>query len=556
MAGFFNLPSARSTTKRDMKTAERSAKSKSMSTITLKGTGTLMDKIQSIVSLVNKKFVNKKDEFILIREEQALIDYMDKCIENNVISIDTETTGLDPIECVIVGICIYTPGLKAAYIPVNHISYITQLKVDNQLSIEFIAQQFERINEHNVKTIWFNAPFDIRFIKHTIGVELQPYWDCSVASRVLKSNEPQGSRGLKPLHKKYCRNNQGEAFSFDKLFDGIPFNLIPINTAYLYAANDAVITYELYEFQRYYLDPEYEGYKKYHMEGLSYVFFNIEMKSMPVFIEMEENGIVIDLEYAKQISEKYHRLADEVDEKAKEVLARYKDDIDAYIRRTPGTKLTDPINLGSQAQVAELIYDIFKLPSVDKKNPRGTGDDILSQLDHPLVNVLKDSRMLNKQLSAFIDALPQLVHADGRVHCKFNQYGGDTGRTSCNSPNLQQIPSTPKKLSTGITVDTGHDVRQFFCAPEGSVLLSCDYSGQEVRVTAHVSHDEKMIQAYRDGKDVYVEIASLAFHKPYEECLENRPDGTTNPEGKARRSASKKIVLGKRIIAPLYSNVY
>jgi DNA polymerase I-like protein with 3'-5' exonuclease and polymerase domains len=163
----------------------------------------------------------------------------------------------------------------------------------------------ERINTENVKTIWFNAPFDIRFIKHTLGVLLTPYWDASIAARILNSNEPRGSRGLKPLHKKYCNHGKGDAFSFDKLFEGIPFDLIPINTAYLYAANDAVITYELYKFQEYYLDPNYEGYKTHHMEGPSNVFFNIEMKSMPVFIEMEENGVTIDIEYAKTISEKY-----------------------------------------------------------------------------------------------------------------------------------------------------------------------------------------------------------------------------------------------------------
>lgn len=544
MAGFFNLPSARSTLKKDMKSVQKAKTASSTQTITLKGTGTLVDKIQSIVSMVNTKFTNKKDEFILIRDEQAFIDYMDKCVENGVISIDTETTGLDPIENHIVGLCIYTPGLKAAYVPLNHISYITQEKVDNQLPIEFIREQMERINTENVKTIWFNAPFDIKFIYYTIGVKLTPYWDCSIASRVLNSGEPRGSRGLKPLHKKYCKNNQGEAFSFDKLFEGIPFNLVPINTAYLYAANDAVITYELYEFQRYYLDPEYDGYSKYHMEGPSNVFFNIEMASMPVFIAMEMNGVYIDLDYAKQISEKYHKYADEVKVRADKVLFQYKDVIDDYIRHTPANRLTNPVNLGSPIQLAELLYDVFKLPAVDTKNPRGTGDDILDKLDHPIVAVIKDMRFFDKQLSTYIDKIPTLVHKDGRVHCKFNQYGADTGRVSSDSPNLQNIPSQPYKTTTGDIVDAGHDVRQFFSAPKGSVLLSCDYSGQEVRVTAHLAHDKKMIQAYQEGKDVYVEIASLAFHKPYEECLENRPDGTTNPDGKARRGAAKKIVLG------------
>ena len=556
MAGFFNLPSAKSTLKKDMKLAKKSTATKTMNTVTIKGGGSLIDRIQSIVSLVNAKFADKKNSFLLIRDEQSFIDYIDKCIENNVISIDTETTGLDPIENHIVGLCIYTPGLKAAYVPMNHISYITQVKVDNQLSIPFLKEQLERLNTHNVKTIWFNAPFDVRFIFRTIGVKLKIYWDTSIASRILNSAEPRGQRGLKALHKKYCKNNKGEAFSFDKLFEGIPFDLIPVNTAYLYAANDAIITYELYEFQRYYLDPECEGYTKYSMQGLSNIFFNVEMASMPAFIELEENGIVIDKEYAKTISERYHKLADITKKHAEEVLSRYTDDIESYRRSTPDCKLTDPINLDSPLQLSILLYDIFKVPVVDKKNPRGTGAEILEQIDHPLVSAILDNRFFNKQISTYVDKIPELVHSDGRVHCKFNQIGADTGRTSSDSPNLQNIPSQPCKLSTGEVIDAGHDVRQFFSAPEGYVLLSCDYSGQEVRVTAHIAHDKKMIKAYQDNKDVYVEIASLAFNKPYEECLENRPDGTTNPEGKARRGAAKKIVLGKHTIAPIYGDIY
>lgn len=544
MAGFFNLPSAKSCIKKDMELAKKSKKSLSDKTVTIKGGGSLIDKIQSIVSLVNTKFADKKDKFLLIRTEEDFINYIDKCIENNVISIDTETTGLDPIEDHIVGLCIYTPGMKAAYVPINHVSYITNAKVDNQLSIEFLKAQLQRLNDNKVKTIWFNAPFDVRFIKRTIGVMLNIYWDASIGSRILNSEEPRGCRGLKPLHKKYCKNNQGEAFSFDKLFEGIPFDLIPVNTAYLYAANDAIITYELYKYQAYFLDPECEGYTKYDMQGPSYVFHSIEMASMPVFIEMEENGVEIDLEYAKTISEKYHKYADATKKRSEEVLARYQDEIDAYKRATPGCKLTDPINLDSPTQLAILLYDVFKIPPVDPKNPRSTGADILEKIDHPIVSAILDNRFFNKQISTYVDKIPSIVHGDGRVHCRFNQYGANTGRTSSDSPNLQNIPSTPRKLTTGEVIDAGHDVRQFFSAPKGKVLLSCDYSGQEVRVTAHLAHDKKMIQAYIDGKDVYVEIASLAYGVPYEDCLENRPDGTTNPEGKARRGSAKKIVLG------------
>lgn len=544
MAGFFNLPSAKSTLKKDMNLAKKSKQAKTSNTITIKGGGSLMDKIQSIVTLVNSKFANKKDTFLLLRNEEEFAEYMDKCIENGVISIDTETTGLDPIENHIVGMCIYTPGMKAAYVPVAHISYITQAPIDNQLSKEFIKEQLQRLVDAEVKTIWFNAPFDVRFIKHSIGIQMPIYWDASIGARILNSSEPRGGRGLKALHKRYCRHNEGEAFSFDKLFEGIPFDLIPVTTAYLYAANDAIITYELYEFQKYYLDPECEGYTKYNMEGPSYVFFNIEMASMPVFIEMEENGVEIDVEYAKTISVKYHEMSDRTKKRCDDVLKQYAEEIDAYRRATPGCKLTDPVNLDSPVQLAVLLYDVFKIPVVDKRNPRGTGADILEQIDHPIVAAILDNRFFNKQLSTYVDKIPELIHADGRVHCKFNQYGADTGRVSSDSPNLQNIPSNPRKLTTGEKVDAGHDIRQFFSAPKGKVLLSCDYSGQEVRVTAHVSHDQKMIQAYVDNKDVYVEIASLSYGVPYEECLEHRPDGTTNPEGKARRGSAKKIVLG------------
>ena len=543
MAGFFNLPSARSSLKKDMNTAKKAKKS-STQTVVIKGGGSLMDKINSIVSLVNNKFANKKDTFLLIRTEEEFIAYIDKCIENGVISIDTETTGLDPMEDHIVGLCIYTPGMKAAYIPVAHISYITNALVDNQLSKEFLKAQLQRLNDNNVKTIWFNAPFDVKFIWYSFGVLLNIYWDASIGSKILNSGEPKGGRGLKALHKKYCRNNEGEAFSFDKLFEGIPFNLIPVNTAYLYAANDAIITYELYRYQAYYLDPTEEGYTKYDMSGPSFVFFNIEMASMPVFIEMEMNGVRIDLDYAKTISEKYHKLADETKKRCETVLEQYKDDINAYRRATPGCKLTDPVNLDSPTQLAILLYDVFKIEPVDKRTPRGTGAEILEKIDHPIVNAILDNRFFNKQLSTYIDKIPELVHGDGRVHCKFNQIGAETGRVSSDSPNLQNIPSQPRKLTTGEKIDAGHDVRQFFAAEPGNILLSCDYSGQEVRVTAHLAHDSKMIQAYVDNKDVYVEIASLAYNVPYEECLEHRPDGTVNPDGKARRGAAKKIVLG------------
>ena len=556
MAGFFNLPSARSTTKKDQATIKKATNvTKASSTVTLKGSGKLLDRIQAITSTVKSKFAGKEDELILITKENQLIEYIDKCIENNVISIDTETTGLDPILDELVGICIYTPDMKAAYIPVNHISYITEEKCANQLPIEFLHEQFQRLVDKDVKTIWFNAPFDIRFLGNHINVWMEPYFDTSIAARSLNSAEPQGGLKLKELHKKYCWGDRGEALTFGKLFDNIPFNLIPIDVAYLYAASDAIYTYELYQFQAQYLEPTGIHYEEF--KDLSSMFFNVEMKSMPTFISMEQTGVAMDYEHAEKLKERYHALSDKMKDNLEKVFEPYHDAVEDYRRRHPDCKLTDPINFASPTQLAIVLYDILNVGVIDKKNPRGTGEEILQKIDNPLCHAILDNRSFDKVLSTYIDKLPEEAakYPDKRIHGRFNQYGADTGRVSSKNPNLQNIPSQPFVLSDGTKIDSGHDVRQLFKATPGYILLSCDYSGQEVRVTAHLSKDQKMIQAYKDGKDVYSEIAALAFNTSYEECCEYRTDGTFNPDGKARRGEAKKIVLGRHIIAPIYSDV-
>lgn len=547
MAGFLNTRDPISTKKKDQKILKKlSQPMSSSSTVTMKGTTKLIDRIQAIISLVKSKFKGKEDSLLLINTEEALINYIDACIANNAVAIDTETTGLDPILNDIVGMSLYTPGQKACYIPINHLSYVTNLRINNQLPVEFIKEQLDRLVQANVKTYWFNAPFDIRFIGNHIGTWFTPYFDASIASKCLNSNEPAGQRGLKSLHKKYCWGDRGEALSFGKLFDDVPFNFVPPDIAYLYAASDALYTYELAEFQSQYLEPDGIYYESHNMKDLSNVFFNIEMKSMPTFIGMEQLGVSIDYEHAQRISEKYHKLADQMKENLQKVCEPYNDLFEDYRRKNPSCKLTNPINFESPVQLAIVLYDILKVPVVDKRNPRGTGADILEQIDNPICKAILDNRSFNKVLSTYIDKLPEQAkkYPDKRIHCKFNQYGADTGRVSSDSPNLQNIPSNPFTLSNGTEVDSGHDVRQLFTASPGYVLLSCDYSGQEVRVTAHLSQDEKLIQAYRDGKDPYCEIASLAYNLPYEECCEFRADGTKNPEGKKRRGEAKKIVLG------------
>lgn len=493
----------------------------------------IVERVAQIKALVNKNLGHLKDEYIIIRTEEELRRYIASCIINGIVAIDTETAGLDPISDKIVGICLYTPGQKAAYIPINHRSYVTQLRVANQLTEKQCGKYLQELVDNDVKEIYFNNQFDVRFLKKC-GLNMNPYWDTSIASRMLNENEE--SRALKPLHNKYCLGGKGDAFKFDDLFKGITFDLVPIEVGYIYAAHDAIITYEFYEFQLPYLTPDNPKCIAQGLEQVAKAFMEIEMPVSKVLCEMECTGIYYDLEHNQMLHDKYVKHRDELIDKCYDLISMYDSEIALYRVKNANSKLSDPINLSSSTQLAILFYDIIKVGEVDKKSPRGTGADILAKMKNPIADMICKYKAVDKLLGTFIDKLPNEVQKDGRIHCKFHSYGADTGRMSCSSPNLQQIPSK------------NHDVRQSFKASDGCVLMSSDYSAQEPRALGALCYleqgDPQMRDAFIAGKDIYAEIASLSFHKPYEDCLEFRPDGTTNPDGKKRRTQAKSVTLG------------
>ena len=517
----------------DSSIAKRVNSAKKSST-TVKGGGGLVEKINTARAITEKNLGKYRDEYIAIQDIMTLVNYFDKIIENGIMSTDTETTGLDPMLDSIVGISIYTPGMKPAYIPINHKSYVTGIKIENQLPAHLVKEQLDRMNEHNTKIIMFNAPFDIRVIRNQVGSYLTCYWDCYLGTRLLNENED--SNALKIIHQKYCGDPNGTASKFSDLFKDISFDLIPINIAYLYAAHDAIITFELYEFQEPYLNPNSELCVERGLQDVAWVFHNIEMPIVAVVADMEDTGVAFDLALADELHVKYQA---ELEKQLREVYAAvdmYKTEIAEYKAKNPGHKLADPINLDSPTQVAVLLYDIMKVGVIDDKSPRGTGEKILQQIDNSFTKALLEYRGLGKLISTYIDKLPVCVNPnDGRIHCKFNQYGADTGRFSSTDPNLQNIPSHNK------------DIRKMFKATDGYVLMSSDFSQQEPKALAAMCRkdgDPQMYEVFMAGKDLYSEIASKAFNKPYDECKEFRPDGTTNKEGKERRSQAKSILLG------------
>ena len=454
MRTLFDLPATRSNKGEDAVITKKAKRSKK-TPATVRGGGGLATQIANIKAKVLKELGKYESETLIIRDELELSTYISKAIAYGEIAIDTETNGLDPLTDACVGVCLYVPNEKTAYVPINHVSYITLERVDNQLDETVVAKYLKLLVDNATKIIMFNAVFDLRVLKDQVGVRLRCYWDCKIASKLLNENEvfDDGSRnaGLKPLHRKYVLQGKGDAFTFDDLFDPkkIKASVIPINIFALYAGHDPKITYELYAFQKQYI--YYEADKlndaRDGLNGVSWVFFNIEMPIVEVVVDMEDTGVALDAEYVKELEVKYTQLKQDALDKVYLILGEFEGKIQAYIEKHKDCKLDNPINIDSPQQLSVLCYDILGYPSVDKKKPRGTGKAIRKKWNTPFSNAVSEYKVVDKLLNTFIIKLPKEVNPnDKRVHAHFNQYGAKTGRFSSSKPNLQQIPSHNKDI--------------------------------------------------------------------------------------------------------------
>lgn len=524
------LPLNRGSKISDKEAVERATKSAVQKKVVRGGKG-ILTSIQLIKQTVESELGHLKGKYRLIREEQDLIDYIDKCIEYGYVAIDTETEGLDPMKDKIAGVCMYMPLDQGVYIPINHVDYIDGSVLERQVPVDIVKRELDRLEKAKVKIIMHNAFFDIRVIRHQVGSYLTCYWDTLLGAKMLNENE--NSNGLKVLYSKHVEDSRNA--KFNDVSRGVLFTWIPLEYALLYAAHDPYMTFKLFEYQEPYLDCSFKKCKKLGLQGLSRVFNEIEMPCVEVLCDMADEGIKVDREYQKELSIKYHKELDTAEEKFYSICEEYSDLFDKYENSKLKTKQYKgrKINIGSPTQLAILLYDILRLKWVDPKNQRGTGDDILEKLNHPIVESIREYRNAQKLLGTYIDGLDQFIDENDVVHPNINQRGAKTGRISINDPALQTIPSHNK------------DIRKLYIVEDDECWLSSDYSGQEVRISASESNDKKMIQAYIEGRDLYSEVASIAFNVPYEQCCEFDKDGNKNPpEYKERRSQAKAVVLG------------
>ena len=421
--------------------------------------------LNTIDALRNNPEFHEEQEGLLISDEKELTRYIDSCISNGIFVLDLETTGLDCFSDAIVGVCIYTPGEKPSYVPINHTD-IDNKRLEGQLNENLVRSEVYRLMTSPSKYINQNTKFDLKFLKQVWDIPINEeylFWDTQLGAFILNENEP--THALKPLYDKYILKQKDTGAKFKDLFGKTPFNYIPLDLAKIYGANDGIKTYRLYEFQKQYLDL---NHKRPDMRKLAEVFFNIEMKLLPVVIDMELTGIELDLVRAKELDHKYEGNLIEYQEILTKIVEKYQPKIDKHKDLQPLIAKSG-FNLNSPIQLQYLLYDIWKLPKVNKTSTdKGTLELLLQEnlkedYKH-FIETLLNYKQMQKLVTAFIQKLPKEIKSDGCIHGRFNQIGAKTLRFSSSDPNMQNISA---RIS---------DVRTMFKAREGCILIGSDYS--------------------------------------------------------------------------------
>ncbi|MEW5717551.1 MAG: DNA polymerase I [Chloroflexota bacterium] len=415
--------------------------------------------------------------------------------------VDVETTGTDEMRAELVGVAIGVGNGEAYYIPVatadRRPPTAGQLAFDTKPS-SFIPHP-SSFDPHHVlsklKPVFqdasiakyaHNAKYDLTVLAEA-GVETRGLeFDTMIAANLI---EQGGALGLKKLvAEKFGVEMTEIAALIGKGKQQISMADVPIEQAAPYACADADYTYRLVEL--------YQPIIADAARGVEKLFRQVEMPLVPVLMEMERTGVLLDLEFLAQMS--------------RELTARLQE-LEKQITAHVGM----PINIASPQQLGDALFNRLKLPTArlpkTKTGQISTAADVLESLRdaHPVVALILEHRELSKLKGTYVDALPALVlPRTGRVHTDYNQTGAVTGRVSSSNPNLQNIP---------IRTDLGRQVRRAFIAPRGSKLISADYSQVELRILAHIARDPGLLDAFAHGEDIHAATAARLFKVPLDQ---------------------------------------
>jgi len=397
------------------------------------------------------------------------------------IAFDTETTSLDSMQAELVGLSFCTEAGRAAYIPVGHDYPAAPQQLDRESVLAKLQPLLESPERPKVGQ---HMKYDMNVLS-LYGLEIQGVdFDTMLESYVLNST---GSRhDMDSLALKYLgRQTTHYEDVAGKGAKQISFSQVSIEDASHYAAEDADITLQLHQ----HLWPRLQ-----QLPCLAAVLQEIEIPLIPVLARMEQRGVLIDGKL----------LTVQSTEMSKQILK---------LEQEAFAAAGQPFNLGSPKQLQQILFEKLGLPVI-RKTPKGqpsTAEDVLQELavDYELPSLVLEYRSLSKLKSTYTDKLPlQINPRTGRVHTSYHQAVAATGRLSSSDPNLQNIP---------VRTPLGRRIREAFVAPEGCLIMACDYSQIELRIMAHLSGDKNLLQAFHDDVDIHQATAGEVFNVPYGE---------------------------------------
>lgn len=422
------------------------------------------------------KTINSLDEFHKFIDKLNSVPYF---------AIDTETTSIDWQKAELVGVSIATTNYEGYYIPVGHTGDFDIL-LDNQLDRDFVLNELKPILQNpNIGKIGQHIKYDSHVFKK-YGIELNNWhMDTMLASYVI--NGIATRHNMDDLARHYLGVN---TTTFEdvagKGVKQLSFDKVDMDKASDYACEDADITYRLFSVFDEYLQKDTNANQLLHQ---------LEIPIAQILTQMEYDGILIKTEFLGKLSLAFDNQISQLEQKAF-VLAG------------------ESFNVASPKQLGEILFDKLGIMG-GKKTKTGqysTSEAVLAKIDHSLVDVVLEHRSLSKLKSTYTDTLAKVADKQGRVHTSYHQALTSTGRLSSSDPNLQNIP---------IRTDTGRLIREAFVAPKGRVILAADYSQIELRLMAHFSGDERLIDAFKNNLDIHTATASEIMAKDLAEVTPN-----------------------------------
>ncbi len=417
------------------------------------------------------------DDYHLVTSEEELKDLVAKARGAAPLVVDLEATDKDPLRAEIVGVALCFSPPKAYYIPVGH----KALTSPDQLSFETVKRHLAPlIEDEGVPVVGQNIKYDLILLRRQ-GIELRGLaGDTMVASYLL--DPTRRAHNLDDLAQEYLGHKM---ISYRELVGkGGSFADVGLEEAKIYACEDAHVTYLLHE----------KMWPLLKEHSLWPLFMEVEIPLIYVLAEMEIVGVKIDLVYLRELSREFERRLLELEERIYSLAG-------------------EAFNINSTRRLGSILFDKLGLPRLKKtrkKTGYSTDVEVLEELAalHELPRLILEYRTLAKLKSTYVDALPRMVNPlDGRLHTSFNQTVTATGRLSSSEPNLQNIP---------VRGEEGTKIRRAFVPEEGHLLLSADYSQIDLRVLAHYSQDQTLVEAFARGEDIHARTAMEIFGVPRE----------------------------------------